>query len=181
MHQAAFNTGERLKRRDLLPDTQEVGRGVRIGQPGWELNLLINKRAYADRFAARPAFLERYPTTMTSAQYVDALNANTGGVLSQAERDALVGRLNAGLINRAEALWQVAEDADLVLAESNRAFVLMQYVGYLRRNPDDAPDNNFDGYNFWLNKLNQFDGNFVASEMVKAFVMSGEYRQRFDQ
>ena len=33
MHQAAFNTGERLKRRDLLPDTQEVGRGVELGSP----------------------------------------------------------------------------------------------------------------------------------------------------
>ena len=143
--------------------------------------MLINKRAYADRFAARPAFLERYPTTISSAQYVDALNINTGGALSQAERDVLVGRLNAGQINRAEALWQVAEDADLLRAESNRAFVLMQYVGYLRRNPDDPPNNNFDGYNFWLNKLNQFNGDFVAAEMVKAFLVSDEYRQRFDQ
>jgi len=57
----------------------------------------------------------------------------------------------------------------------------MQYFGYLRRNPDDAPDYNLDGYNFWLNKLNQFNGNFVASEMVKAFVTSGEYRRRFVQ
>ncbi|HXI24449.1 MAG TPA: hypothetical protein VNG71_11350, partial [Pyrinomonadaceae bacterium] len=66
-------------------------------------------------------------------------------------------------------------------AEFNRAFVLMQYFGYLRRNPDDAPEANrdFSGFNFWLNKLNQFGGNFVQAEMVKAFLSSTEYRQRF--
>lgn len=66
-------------------------------------------------------------------------------------------------------------------AELRKAFVLMQYFGYLRRNPDDAPDVNFDGYNFWLAKLNQFDGNYVEAEMVKAFIVSIEYRQRFGQ
>ena len=67
-----------------------------------------------------------------------------------------------------------------ILAERfNRAFVLMQYFGYLRRNPNDAPDSNFDGYNFWLTKLNSFDGNFINAEMVKAFILSAEYRHRF--
>ena len=55
----------------------------------------------------------------------------------------------------------------------------MEYFGYLRRNPDDAPDNNRSGYDFWLAKLNQFNGNFVQAEMVKAFITSDEYRQRF--
>jgi len=68
---------------------------------------------------------------------------------------------------------------DLVTAEFNRAFVLMQYFGYLRRNPNDAPDSNFDGYNFWLNKLNTFNGNFAQAEMVKAFIAADEYRRRF--
>ena len=35
------------------------------------------------------------------------------------------------------------------------------------------------GYDFWLRKLNQFNGNFIAAEMVKAFITSAEYRQRF--
>jgi len=47
------------------------------------------------------------------------------------------------------------------------------------RNPNNAPDANFDGYSLWLNKLNQFDGNFVEAEMVKAFIQSTEYRNRF--
>ena len=63
--------------------------------------------------------------------------------------------------------------------EFNRAFVLMQFFGYLRRNPNDAPDSDYTGYDFWLTKLNQFNGNFQNAEMVKAFITSGEYRQRF--
>jgi len=51
----------------------------------------------------------------------------------------------------------------------------------LRRNPNDAPEAglNFDGYNFWLNKLDSFNGDFIQAEMVRAFINSGEYRQRF--
>jgi hypothetical protein len=75
----------------------------------------------------------------------------------------------------------VAQNSTLAQQETNKAFVLMQYFGYLRRDPNDSPEPglNFDGYNFWLNKLNQFNGNFVNAEMVKAFIVSGEYRQRF--
>ncbi len=85
----------------------------------------------------------------------------------------------AGAKTRAEVLRAVAEDVDFISAQFNRAFVLMQYFGYLRRNPNDAPDANFDGYSFWLAKLNQFNGNYEQAEMVKAFITSSEYRQRF--
>jgi hypothetical protein len=73
----------------------------------------------------------------------------------------------------------VADDPDLYSAEFNRAFVLVQYFGYLRRNPNDAPDTNHTGFDFWLGKLNQFNGDYIAAEMVKAFISSSEYRQRF--
>ncbi|GAC1408015.1 MAG: hypothetical protein NVSMB56_20810 [Pyrinomonadaceae bacterium] len=55
----------------------------------------------------------------------------------------------------------------------------MQYFGYLRRNPDDQPDGNFDGYNFWLGKLTSFNGDYIKSEMVRSFTLSNEYRKRF--
>ena len=74
---------------------------------------------------------------------------------------------------------QVAENAEFTPRELNRAFVLMQYFGYLRRDPDAAPDTDFTGYNFWLQKLNEFGGNYVEAEMVKAFISSTEYRARF--
>jgi len=61
----------------------------------------------------------------------------------------------------------------------SRGFVLMQYFGYLHRNPDDAPDKGLNGYNFWLQKLNDFGGDYERAEMVEAFVNATEYRVRF--
>ena len=77
----------------------------------------------------------------------------------------------------------MADNAVLQQQEFNRAFVLMQYFGYLRRNPDAAPEPalDFAGDNFWLNKLNQFNGDYIGAEMIKAFINSGEYRGRFGQ
>lgn len=116
---------------------------------------------------------------MTPAQFVDKLNANAGNPLLQSEREHLISGLTAGSITRAQALRTVADHQALNLAEFNRAFVLMQYFGYLRRNPNDPQDSDYTGYEFWLAKLNEFNGNFVNAEMVKAFIASIEYRQRF--
>ena len=180
-HQAAFKTGERLRLSTFLTDTQNVARSVVVGRDGWEEWLEQNKQVYFRSFVARPEFLAAYPEASSAVQFIDALDANTGNSLSQPERDDLAGRLNAGVIDRAQALRAVVEGANFQRREFNRAFVLMQYFGYLRRNPDDAPDANFDGYNFWLAKLNQFGGNYLDAEMVKAFLASVEYRQRFVQ
>jgi len=82
-------------------------------------------------------------------------------------------------VARARALRRVAENSTLSANEFNRAFVLMQFFGYLRRDPNSGQDTDYTGYDFWLTKLNNFNGNFVAAEMVKAFITSTEYRQRF--
>lgn len=167
---------------EFIKDAQRVGFGVQVGIGNWEMDLETNKRNYALEFVATQRFLNAYPLTMTPTQFVDQLNLESGGVLSQTERDQLIAELTAATDvtqGRASVLRKVAEDADLLQFETNRAFVLMQYFGYLRRNADDAPDNDFRGWEFWLNKLNQFNGNFVQAEMVKAFINSIEYRQRF--
>src|SRR5206468_8565553 len=106
--------------------------------------------------------------------------AATSGVkpLSPSQRDQLVSDLTAGSKTRGQVLRAVAENQTLTNAEFNRTFVLMQYFGYMRRNPNDAPDSDYTGYDFWLGKLNQFNGNFQNAEMVKAFITSAEYRQR---
>src|SRR4051812_45696817 len=74
---------------------------------------------------------------------------------------------------RADVLRLVADSEAFKLAEFKRAFVLMKYLGYLRRDPDE------EGFNFWLGKLNKFDGGFIKAEMVKAFISSDEYRRCF--
>ncbi len=92
-----------------------------------------------------------------------------------------MSELSGGIKTRAQVLRAVVQDSDFNAAQLNKAFVLMQYFGYLRRNPNDSPEPtlDFQGYNFWLGKLNLFGGNFVNAEMVKAFITSTEYQARF--
>ncbi|HEY0003371.1 MAG TPA: DUF4214 domain-containing protein [Pyrinomonadaceae bacterium] len=138
-------------------------------------NLDASKQALADEFVNRSAFLNEYPATMAAELYVDKLNANTGYSLTQTERDALVQGLktNPQTETRATMLRKIAENTVFRQREYNSAFVLMQYFGYLRRNPDEG------GYQFWLNVLNNQPGNFRG--MVCAFITSAEYQLRFGQ
>ena len=118
---------------------------------------------------------------MTPGDFVDKLFRTAAVTPTAAERDALVAGLANNTETRASVARRVAEHETLRQKETNNAFVLMQYFGYLRRNADDTPDTNLDGYNFWLAKLDRFGGDFVRAEMVKAFLVSIEYRHRFGQ
>lgn len=169
---------------EFLQDTQRIGQGVIVLQPGWEQALENNKQAYVLEFLQTPRFRTAFSEALRPDQFVDKLNQNAGNVLSPSERATAIGFFgNSGnttdITARAKALRQVVEDTDFVAGESNRAFVLMQYFGYLRRNPNDPQDSDYTGYDFWLTKLNQFNGNYTNAEMVKAFISSIEYRQRF--
>jgi N-acetylneuraminic acid mutarotase len=168
---------------EFLPDARQIGQGVVVNQAGWEQALENNKQAFSVNFTERPRFISAFPVDLTADEFVDRLNNNAGNPLSPTERDQLVSDLAAGAKSRAEVLRSIVENENLIKAEFNRAFVLMQYFGYLRRNPNDAPEPrlSFEGYNFWLAKLDHFEGNFMEAEMIKAFITSAEYRQRFAQ
>jgi len=166
---------------EFLSDTQRIGQGVVVGQPNWDQSLENNKQSFTSEFVQRTRFATAYPASMDATQFVDALNVNAGSPLSPAERDQLVNDLSSNARSRAQVLRAIAEHPNLVAGEINRAFVLMQYFGYLRRNPDDTPDSDYTGYDYWLSKLDQFGGNYINAEMVKAFTSSGEYQQRFGQ
>jgi hypothetical protein len=175
-----------LRLSEFLPDTQQIGKGVVIGEPGADQRLENNKVAFALDFVSRPRFTTAYPTTLSPAEFVDALFANAVVTPATSDRDAAINEFGgtantADTAARARALRLVAENSLLKQQETNRAFVLMQYFGYLRRNPYDPPETgrDFAGYNFWLGKLNEFNSNFVNAEMVKSFLVSGEYRGRF--
>ena len=158
---------------EFLSDTLEVGKGIIVGEIGWQDRLAANKRAFYQGWVQRTDFRNRYDR-LTSGQFVDALYASMGVTVSAAERDALVASLGAGAA-RADVLAKVVENEEFSRLEFNKAFVLMQYFGYLRRNPDPV------GYAHWLGKLEEFGGDYKRAEMVKAFLDSTEYRDRFRQ
>ena len=161
--------------REFVRDSADLGHGVIVGNTGYEQLLEANTVHFINRFVGRGEFLLNYPASMTSAQYVDKLVTQSGITITSAQRDFLVTGLKMAPETRATVLRRVAEFPAFTAAETNRAFVLMQYFGYLRRFPDDG------GFDFWLGKLNQFNGDYKGAEMVKAFITSGEYRNRFGQ
>jgi hypothetical protein len=156
----------------FMPDTRAVGFGVVVGDEGWQAKVAANKKAFVNAFVNRAAFHAAYDG-MDNSSFVSKLIDHTGISFTAAERDAFTNALASGTMTRAEVLRSIAEDTRFVNAKFNQVFVMMEYFGYLRRETDDS------GYNFWLSKLNQFNGNFEQAEMVKSFIVSGEYRGRF--
>jgi hypothetical protein len=144
----------------------------------------------ATAFAQRPEFVARYPLSMTSAQFVDALLATiqaASGVNMSGQRSNLINVYDEArgvAAGRGAVLFRLAEDNQagnpvnnrvFIDAEYNRAFVATQYFGYLRR------DGDLPGLNFWLSVVNQFPLRSPTGQngMVCAFITSGEYQARF--
>jgi hypothetical protein len=180
---------------EFLRDEQKLQNGVVVGQTNWEAVLEQNKQGFALDWMDRSDFIAEYPTTMTRDQYIDQVFARSAATPTTQERNqALFAYDSGGSLKekRAKGIRAVIDTGAVYNAQYNQAFVLMQYFGYLRRNPDNAPDNNFTGYDYWLNKMNRFsvagedmrDANVALArvkraEMVTAFIVSLEYRGRF--
>jgi hypothetical protein len=185
---------------EFMRDVTQVSEGIVVNNQIDGAVLEANRSRLAAEFVARPEFVAKYGE-LNDTLYVQELfdtaglseaQFNTPGSNSMAEqKQALVDGLTERTETRASVLRKVV-DGTVILNEGNvhftttfgqafyeqeyrRVFVYMEYVGYLRRNPDPA------GFNFWLNKLNQSNGDPFQAEMVKSFIMSPEYRSRFGQ
>jgi hypothetical protein len=195
-HKAAFGNNKGTPRYNVfLRDQREIGEGIVVGQGDWQNQLNTNKQNYLNDFVTRAEFtsIASFAPGVSASTYVDALFANAGATPTTAERNAALSAYGSGTTaGRAAALKSVIESGSVFNKLYNPAFVLMQYYGYLRRNPDDLPDNNFGGYDFWLAKLtsvsqpgedmrddNQAQMRAQRAEMIRAFIESDEYRQRF--
>ena len=190
--------GRQPKLSEFIPDAQFVGNGIIVSGQLSAAKINQNRADFAAQFVNcteatkyRCAEFKANYDSLNNQAYVDKLFQTTGVNASASERAALVSGLTGGTETRASVLQKVV-DGTVVLGEGNqlftttygqafyssefnRAFVQLEYFGYMKRDPDDA------GYAFWLGKLNQFNGNFVNAEMVLAFISSPEYRARFGQ
>ena len=147
------------------PDRAQVIGGANLDQ---------SKATFASNFVQRAAFLDLYPRSLTAAQFVDQIQLNSGADLS-AIRDGLIRLYDGTDIGRASILRQVADHPAFVDAEYNRSFVLNEYFGYLRRDPDPM------GYSFWLGQVERYPlrDTAVQHAMVCSFITSREYQERF--
>ena len=126
----------------------------------------------------RAEFVSRYEEQTTAETFVAALLEQvqqTSGVDLSAQRESYLNAYNNGhsrTESRAQVVRALADQVAFKQAEYNAAFVLAEYFGYLRRNPDQQ------GYDFWLNVLTNGDRNNYRG-MVCAFITSAEYQRRF--
>jgi hypothetical protein len=185
---------------EFTPDALFVGNGIVVNGQLSAAKINQNRADFAAQFVNctdatrfRCSEFKAIYDGLTNQQYVDKLFQTTGVNASAADRLALVDGLNANPATETRAsVLQKIVDGTLVLGEGNqqftttygqaffeqqftRAFVQLEYFGYMRRDPDEA------GYVFWLDKLNLFGGDFVQAEMVLALISSSEYRARFGQ
>jgi hypothetical protein len=190
--------GRQPKLSEFIPDAQFVGNGIIVNGQLSAAKINQNRADFATQFVNCPD-ASRYRCEefkaiydgLSNQAYVDKLFQTTGVNASAADRLALVNGLNGATETRASVLQKIV-DGTVVLGEGNqqftttygqafydqqftRAFVQLEYFGYMKRDPDEA------GYAFWLDKLNSFGGDFVKAEMVLAFISSPEYRSRFGQ
>jgi hypothetical protein len=147
---------------EFVPDMALVG-----GAQSPESEVL-SKAAYTEAWTQRAEFKARYDALSNSA-YVNALETNAE--VAVANKAALVAALDSGQMSRGEVLRNIVESQVVANQFFNRAFVTMQYFGYLRRDPDTI------GFNNWLNTLNADPSNF--RHMIFGFLFSTEYLQRF--
>lgn len=131
------------------------------------------KLDFANIFAQRTEFTSRYPLTLNGPDFVDAILATVqqgaGVTFTPSERQQFINDVNIG--GRGLMLKNLGDNAALQLELFDRSFVLMQYFGYLRRDPEP------EGYDFWLGILKTQPQNING--MVCAFITSQEYQQRF--
>ncbi|HEY0407399.1 MAG TPA: S8 family serine peptidase [Pyrinomonadaceae bacterium] len=154
--------------KQFLPEVQEISRNAQSS--GTE----ASKRDFANAWAERPEFHARFDV-LANNEFVDELYRNAELTPDAATRNLLVDDLNNNRRGRGEILRAVAETPELHSRQYNAAFVLMQYFGYLRREPDQG------GYDFWLGILNNRLPNDMSGykSMVCAFITSREYQERF--
>lgn len=178
---------------EFVRDLNRLGLGIEVGVGSWAVDLPLARQSFTQLMANRPEFNALFPLGMPGEEFADKLFLNAGVTPTSTERQAVIDAYGVGDFGkRGDALFVALETPSLFNKLYNPGFVLVEYFGFLRRDPDDPPDNNLDGYNFWLNKLNSFtsanedardpsvaQSRIKRSEMVNAFILSSEYRTRF--
>ncbi|MEO7969658.1 MAG: hypothetical protein ABI698_00030 [bacterium] len=163
--------GQMPRYAEFLNDIDTISRGIITDEPEQKTTLEDRMRKFSESWVERPRFQALYKGA-SDELYVDALIRNAGLTLAAADRAELIDRLKQGTSTRAQALVEVVNTKAFVEKEEIRSLVLLHYFGYFHRNPDDPPDNNLTGFNFWVREV-QESGD--TSRLARGFMASGEY------
>ena len=125
--------------------------------------------AFIQEFVDRQEFRSKYDPLPDPTSYVNELETTAKVTLSNKQQ--LIDDLAMGRKTRTDVLRSIVESPEVRAKCFNEAFVVMQYFGYLRREPDIL-------YHDWIQTLNQTREYRL---LVNGFVNSLEYRSRFGQ
>jgi hypothetical protein len=171
VHLTSFGAMPRYE--EFMSDLERIGRGVVVGSDEQEQQFAMNFAEFLEDWTKREAFIKTF-SKLDDMQYVNRLIENAGISLDPASRQALVSGLADAGETRASVLLKIVDDPRLIEKEQYRSLLALHYFGYLRRNPDDPPDGDLRGFNFWLQVLErQHD----VSSLSLAFKVTGEYHQ----
>jgi hypothetical protein len=159
--------------KEFVPDVEFIARNVFVGAEDSRSILEANLRQFAREWVQRPKFEAVYKA-MSNDRFVDALLNNAGITLDPVERTAYVDKLNRGELKRADVLVDLVNREEFIGQQDARSLLLLHYFGYLRRNPDDPPDNNWDGFNYWL-EATKTSGD--TGRLARIFMASFEYEK----
>jgi YHYH protein/Domain of unknown function (DUF4214) len=169
LYRAAFGTMSNAPSRANVTYAQfSADRALLVGGSG----LAQSTIDFANSFVARSNFKQIYPDTMSATDFVNGLFDTASLTPFSSERQAEIDALTSNTKTRAQVLLDVIDVQQFKDREYNPAFVLMQYFGYLRRDPDQG------GYDFWLDVVNNREHNNYSG-MICAFITSTEYQRRF--
>ncbi|HEV2830246.1 MAG TPA: hypothetical protein VGW76_21785 [Pyrinomonadaceae bacterium] len=158
---------------EFRADARTAGLGLFPGSLSSRLEFDARLAALARSWEGRGWFVEAYGR-LDDAQYVARLYGNAGIEATPAERTALAEALASRAETRAGALLKVAVDPRLEERGYNRSLLLLHYFGFLRRNPNDAPDRDLEGFDFWLSNLERVG---ELDQITLAFRDSFEYKR----
>ena len=162
--------GQMPRYAEFLTDVEAIGRGVVASSLDEQSKLETNLDDFARGWVTRPKFAAEYKQ-LTNERFVDELAAHAGIALEPGERAGLIEKLGNGTTTRVQVLLAIVNNQRFVEKEANRSLVLLHYFGYLHRNPDDPPDKNLDGFNFWLLEV-EVSGD--PGRLARGFMASGE-------
>ena len=158
---------------DFMRGIRTVGRGVIRESQNEDSVFQNNLSQFADDWVHRGPFNLSF-SQLDDAQYVDRLVANAGLALDARERAALINGLGDKSLTRATVLLRIIANRRFIEKENARSLVLLNYFAYLHRNPDDLPDRDLSGFNFWIK---EFARQPDAGRLSSAFQDSIEYRR----
>lgn len=163
--------GQMPRYEEFLSDIETISRGIMIDAPEEKTKLDDRIRQFGDSWAQRSRFQALYKAAPDEV-YVDALLRNAGIMIEAEDRVAIIDRLKQGTRTRAQVLVEIVNTKAFVEKEKIRSLVLLHYFGYFHRNPDDPPDNNLKGFNFWVREV---EDSGDTGRLARGFMAAGEY------